>query len=171
MYWITIKSPGDVYRHEKLWQCPSFRCKNWRKDKRFRYSKTLWLFYVSCGRCSQLAEPATVPNLWFFSSSCFRSWKDPLQLWLPAMLLYFQEYVCSPDKRDRRNWLQPFPYFFLPWTLTWCLELQQPSCCTMRERPRWSQSSWLCIIHPATAATYFQIPCFGRKCLFTYLLI
>lgn len=33
----------DVRRREKLQQCPAFRCKNWRKDKRFRYSKTLWL--------------------------------------------------------------------------------------------------------------------------------
>ena len=85
------------------------RCKNWRKDKSFQYSKTLWLFYVSQDRYSQLADPATVSNLWFSSSSYFRSWKDPLQPWLPTMLLDFQEYVCFPDKRGRWNLAPALP--------------------------------------------------------------
>lgn len=61
---------------------------------------------------------------------------------LPTMLVDFQEYVRFPDRRDRCDWLQPLPYLFLPWTLTRCLELQQPCCCTVSWRPRGSQSTW-----------------------------
>lgn len=64
---------------------------------------------VSCGRESQLAEPATVPSLWLSSSSCFKSWKASLPWSLPTLLLDFQEYVCFLIKGTNTTGSSPSP--------------------------------------------------------------
>lgn len=61
-------------------------------------------------------------------------------------------------KGTDETWLQPFPDLFLPWTLTWCKELQQPFCCTMKERPRWSQSRWLALMYPSPSNSRYLPP-------------
>lgn len=110
-----------------------------------------------------LAEPATAPSLWLSSVSFLRSQKAPLQLWLPTVLLDFQEYVCFLIKGTNTTCSSPSPASF-------CFE----PCCDA-----WSYGSLLaaawekgqddcrvagsCIIHLLTGSTCFQIACFGRK--------
>ena len=139
---MTIESPVDVSRHEKLWPRPPFRVKNWRMrgfaiPKHYGCSDVLGQI-EPLGWASYCSQPLTLS-----SSSCFKSWEASTKLRLPTMLLDFQEYVCFSDKRDKQNWFQPFPCLFLPWTLQRCLEPQQPSSCSTRKRPGWLPSSWL----------------------------
>lgn len=61
-------------------------------------------------------------------------------------------------KGTDETWLQPFPDLFLPWTLTWCKEPQQPFCCTVKERPRWLQTSWLALIYPSPSNSSYLLP-------------
>ena len=60
-------------------------------------------------------------------------------------------------KGTDETWLQPFPDLFLPWTLTWHKELQQPLCCTVKERPGWPQSSWLALIYPSPSNSSYLL--------------
>ena len=61
-------------------------------------------------------------------------------------------------KGTDETWLQPFLDLFLPWTLTWCKEPQQPFCCPVNERPRWTPSSWLPLIYPSPSSSSYLLP-------------